>query len=204
MELSNRFRIPTSVERSWALLLDIERVASAMPGARLSSVDGDAIRGAVAVRLGPMRVEYEGEAVITEKDLARHRLVMSASGQETRGAGTAGAIVTVTLKSDGGATIADITTSLEVTGRPAQMGANIMQDVAQKLIEEFARNLEKELKADVPDGVPTAPPTGPELSDDALDLGPAVARALLPRLVPAALIVVVLLLFAWVLKRRRK
>jgi len=202
MELNNRFRIPTSVERSWALLLDIERVASAMPGARLSSVDGDTIRGAVAVRLGPMRVEYEGEAVITEKDLARRRLVMSASGQETRSAGTAGAIVTVTLESDGDATIADITTSLDVTGRPAQMGAGIMQDVAQKLIEEFARNLAKELQEDVNDGVRTARRPGPELSDEALDLGPAVARALLPRFVPGA--IVVLLVLAWVLKRRRE
>ena len=142
--------------------------------------------------------------MITEKDLDRRRLVMTASGQETRGAGTAGAVVTVTLEPDGGATIADIRTSLDVTGRPAQMGAGIMQDVAQKLIEEFARNLEKELQEDGDAGVRTARPTGPELSDEALDLGPAMAQALLPRLVPGALVVVVLLVLAWVLRRWRK
>ncbi len=115
-----------------------------MPGASVLSVDGDEIEGQVKVKLGPLSLTYKGTAKFTEKDQESHTIAIEANGKETRGAGTASANVTATLKpgDTGAETLVSIHTSLNVTGRPAQFGRSLLPEVSGKLIQQFATNLE--------------------------------------------------------------
>src|SRR5215467_156905 len=114
-----------------------------MPGASVTSVEGDEIAGQVKVKLGPLSLSYKGTAKFTEKDQASHTIAIQASGKETRGAGTASATVHAGLKpaDNEGETVVSIHTSLNVTGRPAQFGRSLLPEVSGKLIDQFATNL---------------------------------------------------------------
>ena len=122
MELVNDFRVPVSADAAWKVLTDVERVAPCIPGAQLLSVDGDDFTGAVKVKVGPITVSYKGEAAFQEKDEAAQRVVIKANGKETRGNGTAAALVTAQLKDEGDATSVVITTDLTISGKAAQFG----------------------------------------------------------------------------------
>jgi hypothetical protein len=144
IELDNSFTVPVPPEQAWDVLLDVERIAPCMPGASVTSVEGDEITGQVKVKLGPLSLSYKGTAKFTEKDEASHTISLEASGKETRGAGTASATVQAGLKpaDTEGHTVVNIHTSLNVTGRPAQFGRSLLPEVSGKLIAQFASNLE--------------------------------------------------------------
>lgn len=143
IELDNSFTVPVPPEQAWDVLLDVERIAPCMPGASVTSVEGDEIAGQVKVKLGPLSLSYKGTAKFTEKDPASHTIAIEATGKETRGAGTASATVHASLKpADAeGQTTVSIHTSLNVTGRPAQFGRSLLPEVSGKLIDQFAANL---------------------------------------------------------------
>ena len=143
IELDNSFTVPVPPEQAWDVLLDVERIAPCMPGASVTSVEGDEIAGQVKVKLGPLSLSYKGTAKFTEKDPASHTIAIEATGKETRGAGTASATVHASLKpADAeGQTTVSMHTSLNVTGRPAQFGRSLLPEVSGKLIDQFAANL---------------------------------------------------------------
>jgi carbon monoxide dehydrogenase subunit G len=166
MELENRFTVPVGVEEAWKVLLDVERIAPCMPGAVLETVDEEGFTGRVKVRLGPMSLTYRGKASFTEKDEGAHRAVIAASGREAKGAGTAKATITAALEEHGSETLVRVRTDLAITGRPAQFGRGILEEVASSLIGQFADALAAEVSAS-PQSTPASGEGGP------VDAGPA-------------------------------
>ncbi|MBC2868483.1 SRPBCC family protein [Streptomyces mexicanus] len=145
MELRHEFTVPVPVDDAWRALLDIERVAPCLPGATVEEFDGKTVTGSVKVKLGPITVSYKGTAVFEEQDEAAHRLVLAASGRETRGQGTARATVTGTLTERDGGTAVSVLTDLTVTGRPAQFGRGVLAEVGDRLVGQFADCLAERL-----------------------------------------------------------
>jgi carbon monoxide dehydrogenase subunit G len=145
VEFEHEFTVPVAVDEAWKTLLDVERVAPCMPGATLESVNGDDMTGAVKVKVGPIMMTYHGTAHFDERDESQHLAVISASGRETRGTGTARATVHTQLHDEGDYTRVVVATSLSVTGRPAQFGRGVMQEVGGKLIGQFAQCLATEI-----------------------------------------------------------
>src|SRR5580693_176224 len=150
IELDNSFTVPVPPEQAWDVLLDVERIAPCMPGASVTSVEGDEIEGQVKVKLGPLSLTYKGTAKFTDKDQASHTISIEATGKETRGSGTASATVQAKLTPGdaAGQTLVSIHTSLNVTGKPAQFGRSLLPEVSGKLIKQFATNLEAMINAD--------------------------------------------------------
>jgi carbon monoxide dehydrogenase subunit G len=148
MELEHSFSVPVPEERAWQVLLDVERVAPCMPGATLDKVDGENISGRIKVKVGPITMTYAGTAKFTERDPAAHLITLEAAGKETRGAGTASAKVRSMLEGAGDRTHVVVHTTLNVTGKPAQFGRGVMNEVGGKLIGIFADNLAAMLAAE--------------------------------------------------------
>ncbi|MGW4732072.1 SRPBCC family protein [Streptomyces shenzhenensis] len=186
MDLHHEFTVPVPVDDAWSALLDIERIAPCLPGATVEGYDGTTVTGAVKVKVGPITVAYRGTAVFEEKDGSAHRMVLVASGRETRGQGTARATVTGTLSGRDGGTAVSVDTDLTVTGRPAQFGRGVLAEVGDRLVGQFAECLAERL-AERPE---TPAPAEPE----PLDLARAAAVPVAKRaaVVAAALGLVVL------------
>jgi carbon monoxide dehydrogenase subunit G len=142
MELTHDFTVPAGVDDAWATFMDLERVGSCFPGATVTSVDESGFAGTVKVKLGPIALQYAGTGQFVERDDAAHRAVIEAKGKDKRGNGTAGATVTVQLAPAGEGTRIDVTTDLSVTGKPAQFGRGVMQDVSDKLLQQFVQCIE--------------------------------------------------------------
>ncbi|MFG2357072.1 SRPBCC family protein [Streptomyces sp. NPDC048521] len=150
MELQHEFTVPVPVDDAWHALLDIERVAPCLPGAVVEEYDGKTVTGSVKVKVGPVTVAYRGTAVFEEQDGSAHRLVLVASGRETRGQGTARATVTGTLSERDGGTAVSVRTDLTVTGRPAQFGRGVLAEVGDRLVSQFATCLAQRLTERAP------------------------------------------------------
>src|SRR3954451_13689184 len=171
MDLTHHFSVPTPVEETWGHFQDIASVAECFPGAQVTSAEEDSFSGTVKVKLGPIALVYTGSGTFVEKDDTAHRFVVDAKGKDKRGNGTAGAKVTLTMDSTAaGGTDVSVHTDLAITGKPAQFGRGVMQDVSDKLLGQFVSCLEQRMgegdgsTAEAPPAaVPTegAPPAAP-------------------------------------------
>ncbi|MGV0744443.1 SRPBCC family protein [Mycolicibacterium sp. XJ870] len=207
MELNNEFRVAVPAAKTWEVLTDVERVAPCLPGATLLSVDGDDFTGAVKVKVGPITVSYKGEATFQEKDAAAQRVVLKANGKETRGNGTASALVTAQLKDEGDSTTVIVTTDLAISGKAAQFGRGVLADVAGNLIDQFAKSLEAELiggsePATESTSVATEPAAAPQ-SSDSINLVKVVALPMAKRFAPVLGAVAAAGALGFLLGRRR-
>ena len=167
MELTNEFRVALPVERAWAVLTDVERIAPCLPGAQLQEVEGDEYRGVVKVKVGPITAQYKGAARFLSKDEDAHVAVLRAEGRETRGQGNANATITATLTPEDDGTSVAINTDLQITGRVAQFGRGVLADVSSKLLDQFVADLEGTVLANDPieavQPAPDAPVVEPAL-----------------------------------------
>jgi carbon monoxide dehydrogenase subunit G len=166
-----------------------------MPGATLISVEGDTFKGEVKIKLGPITMVFGGTASFVDKDVANHRLVINASGSETKGTSTAQATVTTQLVAESPTlTRVDVNTDLAITGKPAQFGRGVMSDVAGRIIGQFARNLEGVIAAGSGTGssasADTSAPAVPAPAADAIDMMEVAGGAVAKKLIPVALVVV--------------
>jgi uncharacterized protein len=143
MELTHRFTVPVPIDEAWAHFNDIASVAECFPGATVTSADSDSFAGSVKVKLGPIALVYNGSGSFTEKDEAAHRMVVDAKGKDKRGNGTAGAVVTMAMTEAGSSTDVEVLTDLAITGKPAQFGRGVMQDVSDTLLGQFVACLEQ-------------------------------------------------------------
>ena len=173
MDLTHSFTVPTSVDDAWALFMDLERVGSCFPGATVTEVTDDGFSGTVKVMLGPIALVYSGSGSFVERDDATHHAVIEAKGKDKRGNGTAGATVTITLSPDGDGTRADVVTDLAVTGKPAQFGRGVMQDVSDKLLGQFVDCLEQRMGEGDGSTAPAAGATAALPAEDAAAAAPA-------------------------------
>ncbi len=210
MDLQHRFTVPTSVEETWALFDDIGSVAECFPGAMVTSVEGKTFQGSCKVKLGPIALVYNGSGTFVEKDEAAHRFVVDAKGKDKRGNGTAGAKVTLSMAAAATGTDVEVLTDLSVTGKPAQFGRGVMQDVSDKLLGQFVECLEDRLRrpaqgvevVEVVEDAAPAPAPSPPRQDDAINLGATVVPVLLKsywKQGVAALVVIALLI--WLITR---
>ncbi len=175
MELSHRFTVPTGLEETWAHFEDIASVAQCFPGAQVTSADADSFAGSVKVKLGPVALVYNGSGTFVEKDEEAKRFVVDAKGKDKRGNGTAGAHVTVSMSDADGATDVSVQTDLAITGKPAQFGRGVMQDVSDKLLGQFVTCLEDRLSGPGEESamrVVDVPPKAPAASGSATGVPP--------------------------------
>ncbi len=145
MEIADSFRVSTPIRDTWNVLLDIEGIAPCMPGAQLQEVEGNEYRGVVKVKVGPITAQYKGTATLVDVDEAAHRILIDAAGRDTRGQGNANASIVVSMTEDGDGTIVEVVTDLAITGKVAQFGRGVLDDVSAKLLRQFVDNLERDV-----------------------------------------------------------
>ncbi len=190
MDLENSFTVPADVETAWKTLLDVEAITPCMPGATLESVNGDEFTGNVKVKLGPVSMVYGGEARFVSKDDVTHTAIIEGLGKESRGTGTAKANVTIKLAAqDPMVTRVDVTTELIITGKAAQFGRGVMQDVAGRLVTQFAGNLEQVIgaRAQAAAGGADAPAPAPIKTADSINLLGTAGAPILKRVIPVVI-----------------
>ncbi len=145
MKINNEFTVGVPVEEAWETMLNLERIAPCLPGAAIQGSEGEEYQGTMKVKIGPITANYKGTAKFEETDEANRRAVLKATGRDARGQGTASATIVSTLQEEGDDTRVMVETDMKLTGRAAQFGRGIAQDVATRMLEQFAECLEREI-----------------------------------------------------------
>lgn len=172
MDLTHSFTVPATIDETWRTFIDIADVANCFPGASVTSAEGDEFSGSVKVKLGPISLLYNGSGTFVERDESAHRFVVEAKGKDKRGNGTAGATVTASMAdAGGGRTEVTVLTDLSITGKPAQFGRGMIEDVSNKLLQQFVTCLESKV------GAPEAPAEEAPAAPAAVAGAPAAAAA---------------------------
>jgi carbon monoxide dehydrogenase subunit G len=165
MDLTHSFTVPASVADTWKTFEDIESVAGCFPGAVVTEVDGNDFKGTCKVKLGPIAMVYSGSGTFVEKDEAARRFVVDAKGKDKRGNGTAGAVVTATFAEESAtSTRVDVRTDLAITGKPAQFGRGVIEDISNKLLQQFVTCLQDKV-------APSGPSEGQDAAGSPAGLG---------------------------------
>jgi len=220
VKLTNEFTVAVPLERAWETLLDIERVAGFLPGAKIEpSSDEGVYQGTMRVKVGPMVVNYKGTAQLVHTDQAEHIADISVQATDTKGQGTASATIRNRLVPTETGTRVIAETDLAITGRQAQFGRGIMQDVAGRMLDDFAKRFETYLltgeaepaaatngqasqSSDATASPPRPAPAPAEGTDDALDLGSVLFRT--PAVQRGAIAALLALLLLALTRRRRR
>ena len=143
MLIKSDFEVAEPVEKVWQFFENIPQVASCLPGAELTEdLGGEKYKGKVAVRMGPVRLQFAGTADITERDDSAKRVVVHAAGAEEKGRGQAAMVVTATLARAGRGTRVDVTQDLQLSGAAAQYGRGMIADVTTVLMRDFSANMQ--------------------------------------------------------------
>ena len=143
MEINNSFEVKAPLDVAWATLTDLARIAPCLPGATLTSIEGDIYKGHVTVKVGPIVAKFGGQAIFQERNDTEHRAVLKGEGRDTTGKGNASAIITAQLEVvDALTTRCTVSTDLTITGKIAQFGRGALADVSDKLLKQFVVNLE--------------------------------------------------------------
>jgi carbon monoxide dehydrogenase subunit G len=147
MKLEQSFDVQAPIRRVWEALVDVEHVASCLPGAEITEAGGDGTyQGMFTVKLGPTTAAYRGTLKMESLDEGAHTATMRADGQDRRGQGAAKATIVSRLEEVGSWTRVDVITDFTITGRLARFGrGGMIEDVSRRLFSEFASCLQAQL-----------------------------------------------------------
>jgi carbon monoxide dehydrogenase subunit G len=148
LKIEQTVEVDAPLERVWALVNDVPRIAPCMPGAALTRVvDDHTYEGTVRVKLGPINMSYKGTAVLEAVDEAGHSARIAANGKDVRGGGTARAGVDTRLEAvSESRTRMAVNADVQLTGKVASFGRGAIQDVSARLFVQFADCLRQTLE----------------------------------------------------------
>ena len=148
MKIASAFDVDRPLGEVWEFFDDIPQVAACLPGAELSEQIGeDHYGGEVAIGLGPVRLQFDGEARIVSRDSEQHKIDVEASGADRKGRGQATLLLEAALQSTGDGTMIEVAMDLQLSGPAAQYGRGLVSDITAVLLDDFAQNVAGRLGA---------------------------------------------------------
>ena len=140
VKLEKRYELGVPAQHAWAILSDLESVASCMPGASLGEKTGDnAFKGSVKVKVGPATAQFGGEVEILSMDPANHSLVLKGKGADKGGSSASMELEASIEEADGQSVLVGLATVV-VNGKFAQFGGRMMVQVSDVILKQFVDN----------------------------------------------------------------
>jgi carbon monoxide dehydrogenase subunit G len=165
IKIEKTFQVQEPLEKVWRLLSDPRRMANCVPGAQITeAVDDRTYKGLIKVQVGPSVTDYKGQAHIERLDNENLEIEMVGKGQDIRGRGSASMKMTGKVRAlPGGGSEVTTVSEVNVVGILAQLGARMINEVSNKMFEEFTANLRRQLQQER--SAEEAPKQAPESSD---------------------------------------
>ena len=147
MIINSGFEVAEPVDKVWQFFDSIPQVAACLPGAELTEDLGDGkYKGRVAIRMGPVRLQFAGTADIAERDNAAKKIVVNAAGADEKGRGNAAMVVSATLSPKGRGTKVAVAQDLQLSGAAAQYGRGMIADFSAIMMRDFSANMQDRIE----------------------------------------------------------
>jgi hypothetical protein len=148
MLIKNNFEVAQPIDKVWQFFDNIPQVAACLPGTELTEdLGNNKYGGKVAIRMGPVKLQFAGTAQIRERDDTAKRMVIDAAGADEKGRGQAAMSGTASLAPSRGGTRVDVDLDLQLSGPAAQYGRGMISDVTAILMRDFASNMQSRMTA---------------------------------------------------------
>ncbi|CAG2157231.1 hypothetical protein LMG31506_05949 [Cupriavidus yeoncheonensis] len=140
------FTVPYAADAVWAFMADLPAVAGCLPGAVLTEVEGEKVKGHIAIKFGPMSARFEGAARL-QRDDARKRGVLRGAGQDSLSNSKAAGDIAyqLTARSASETEVAvDLQYSLQ--GPLAQFSrSGLVRDFVRRMIADFGKSVARRM-----------------------------------------------------------
>jgi carbon monoxide dehydrogenase subunit G len=150
MKIESSFTVDAPPDRVFAYLLEVNQVVGCLPGAELSEiVDSQTFRGKLKVKVGAVQVAYQGTAHIVDmvEDDTSATVTIEGEGREIGGQGSVRAKLLLTVAGTGEGSEVRLEADLTITGRVAQFGRGVIEDVSRRLIGQMGECIGARLQA---------------------------------------------------------
>jgi carbon monoxide dehydrogenase subunit G len=148
--LTERITLTASPDTVWAALGDLRSVASCLPGAEITAVDGEAVTGRLRVALGPIRAGFAGQGTVTRDDATRSGRLRG-RGRDTGTGSSVEGEARYVVRPAGAGTELEVSLSWRLTGSLAQFArGELVQVLARRLMGDFTVNLEALIQGKAP------------------------------------------------------
>jgi aerobic carbon-monoxide dehydrogenase small subunit len=159
--LAESFVVDRPLDEVWALLGNVPRVASCLPGAVLDDSDSGNLKGRLQVRLGPINAAFAGTAT-HQRDTAARSGILAGNGADQRGNSRVRGRVTYRLVAEDGGQSTRVALTLDflLQGVLAQFSrSGMVKDLVGSIVRDFAANLAAQFaRGDAAAPPPAAPP----------------------------------------------
>lgn len=153
--LTQTLRLALPRETVWRAVRDPALIAACVPGARVTSIDGDRIAGELVASLGPIEARFTGQATVTY-DAASHGGQIKAEGRDPASGTRLSADARFRVTEDGPqASTITLDIAYALRGPLAQFGRGpVVRVFAAEIAAAVGRNLEARLRGQA---MPEAP-----------------------------------------------
>jgi carbon-monoxide dehydrogenase small subunit len=151
--LEQQFNVAHPPERVFAMFDDIAAIAACLPGASLTAPPKpERVEGEIRVRIGPIAATFSGVARVERSPGDMSGRIVGIGNDRRSRSSTQGEIrYRLVPIEQGAATRIDLSIGYTITGMLAQFGRpGLVQDLAARLIAEFAGNLDRRLSGTTP------------------------------------------------------
>ncbi len=162
MDMSGSHRIEAPRDRVWAALNDPEVLRQCIPGCDEVVKQSDTeMTAKVVAKVGPVSAKFSGKVTLSDLDPPNGYTITGEGSGGVAGFGKGGA--SVTLASDGTATLLTYKAHAQVGGKLAQIGSRLVDATARKMADDFFVRFTALLDAPAPAAAdtPDVPATSP-------------------------------------------
>jgi uncharacterized protein len=173
MDMSGSHRIEAPRDRVWAALNDPEVLRQCIPGCDEVVKQSDTeMTAKVVAKVGPVSAKFSGKVTLSDLDPPNGYTITGEGSGGVAGFGKGGA--SVTLVSEGTATVLTYKAHAQVGGKLAQIGSRLVDATARKMADDFFVRFSALLDAPTPAAADT--PDAPATNTAAPASSPVVAN----------------------------
>lgn len=172
MIFEHRALLPATVSTAWDFLTDVPAIGVCIPGVEaVESVGDDRYRGTMAMKIGAIRLRFEGLIAVVERNREDLRARLEAQGADRRVGGSVSAKIDMTLQPapDGNIELL-IRTDAAILGKLGEFGQAVIRKKADQVMNGFAANVVAKLAGTQNTGATTS--IGGESAANAADERP--------------------------------
>ncbi len=149
--IEERIAIKASPDKVWEALSDLRRVASCLPGAEITEIDGEKVKGRVRIALGPIKPAFSGEAHVAMNAATREGRMAGRGRDSGMGSSAEGEARWQVIDGVANDAIVVVNLTWRLTGPLAQFGrSGLIEDIVRRLAATFAANLEASITNQAP------------------------------------------------------
>ncbi|WP_160168957.1 2Fe-2S iron-sulfur cluster-binding protein [Bradyrhizobium sp. Ai1a-2] len=157
VSIEERIRVGATPAQVWAILSDLQRVVPCVPGAEITTLEGENLAGKVKIALGPIKASFSGQASVGMDDGKREGWMTGKGRDSGLGSSAEGAARWKVIDGANGDSIVAVTLTWKLSGALAQFNrAGLVQDIVRRLAATFAANLEATITGAAPAAKPGA------------------------------------------------